>query len=301
MKDTQKIAIIRDFLKYCYHELQIKEAPKIRLHHDNKAVKDQASFGGYYPDGKSIQVYMKNRNLADVLRTLGHELVHHSQHEIAGIDVMDGATGSDYENEANSKAGVLLRNYGKMNPMIYESVVYMEMINEEDTKVYQIYCDMDGVLCDFDAQFEHYFGNSPSEYKKEKGIPSFKNAIDEAGKDFWANMPWTSAGKRLWEKIGEYGVIILTDPSNFTDSKKGKLEWINLHLSPMPKSVIFKSTGKKHEVLQGMNPNDVEKCVLIDDSKLNTQPWESAGGIAFEHSDNNPTHYQVDLLKLKDK
>jgi hypothetical protein len=32
-----------------------------------------------------------------------------------------GETGSEIENEANAKAGVLLRNYGKMNDLIYEN------------------------------------------------------------------------------------------------------------------------------------------------------------------------------------
>jgi hypothetical protein len=34
---------------------------------------------------------------------------------------MSGETGSNIENEANAKAGVLLRNYGKSNEQIYEN------------------------------------------------------------------------------------------------------------------------------------------------------------------------------------
>ena len=31
---------------------------------------------------------------------------------------------------------------------------------------YKIYCDMDGVLTDFESRFEHYSGMTPKEYEK---------------------------------------------------------------------------------------------------------------------------------------
>jgi len=36
------------------------------------------------------------------------------------LDVSSGQTGSPVENEANALAGVLMRNYGQKNPMIFE-------------------------------------------------------------------------------------------------------------------------------------------------------------------------------------
>jgi hypothetical protein len=299
MKDEERVPIVRDFLKYCYHELQIKSAPKIRLHSDNKHVKYQKSFGGYYPQQGNIEVYTKNRNLADILRTLAHELVHHRQKELAGnADVLDGSDGSDYENEANSKAGVLLRKYGSQNPMIYESISMMSLLEAVGPK-WQIYCDMDGVLCDFVAQFEHYFGIDPATYENERGYPSMKSAVDGAGREFWSEMPWLSSGERLWEKIGKYGVIILTSPSTFKDAKAGKLEWINLHLSPAPKSVIFKQTGQKHEVLASIKDKEQrKKSVLIDDWEDNLIPWKSEGGTPIHHMDDHPAHYQIDKFDL---
>jgi len=302
MKEEERIPIIKDFLKYCYHELQIKNAPKIRLHSDNKFVKSQTSFGGYYPNDGNIEVYIKNRNLADILRTLAHELVHHQQKELMGpADTLDGSDGSNYENEANSKAGVLLRKYGKTNPLIYESMRMMDLLEAEDTSKYQLYCDMDGVLCDFVAQFEHYYGTDPATYENEHGYPGLKNAIDKAGREFWAEMPWMSAGKRLWEKIGKHGVIILTSPSTFKDAKPGKLEWINLHLTPAPKAIIFRQTGEKHTILVNKSPEEVEKSVLIDDWNDNIIPWKKSGGVGILHVDEHPAHYQIDKLDLDSK
>jgi Zn-dependent peptidase ImmA (M78 family) len=59
--------------------------------------------------------------MADILRTLAHELVHRKQDEDGRIDYESGETGSDIENEANAQAGVLLRDYGKVDNGIYEA------------------------------------------------------------------------------------------------------------------------------------------------------------------------------------
>ena len=38
------------------------------------------------------------------------------------------------------------------------------------TPPYKIYCDMDGVLTDFEKRFEHFSGMHPQEYEKAKQI-----------------------------------------------------------------------------------------------------------------------------------
>jgi Zn-dependent peptidase ImmA (M78 family) len=79
------------------------------------------SFGRYRNEQRDVTVYMKNRNMADVLRTLAHELVHHKQNELGKLNNDSGKTGSDVENEANIKAGILMRDFGKEREEIYES------------------------------------------------------------------------------------------------------------------------------------------------------------------------------------
>lgn len=277
MKDSQKISVITDFLKFVYRELGIKHAPKIRLTADKEYPRTHTSFGGYSPHHKELTVYIGNRNTADLLRTLAHELVHHKQHEINPIDHHDGKTGSKIENQANSVAGILLRKYGMMNPLIFESINLG--ISNDDTANYQIYCDMDGVLCDFNGQFDHYFGNDVESYRKEKGDVAFMNAMKEAGEEFWYTMPWTNGGKQLWSQIGKYGVIILSAPGKFPGAAEGKKRWISENLSPKPESMIFTVKTKfKHLILADKSPEEVEKCVLIDDYDKNLIPWVESGG-----------------------
>ena len=47
-------------------------------------------------------------------------MVHAHQKETNKLDIGSGDTGSNIENEANALAGVIMRNYGKENPMIFE-------------------------------------------------------------------------------------------------------------------------------------------------------------------------------------
>lgn len=111
-----------DFVNYACQHLDIDTPPSISLVDDKEHAQQNKSFGGYAPHTKSIRVNVAGRHTADVLRTLAHELVHHKQNEDGrlGDVAVAGETGSDEENEANSKAGIIMRNYGKINPAIYE-------------------------------------------------------------------------------------------------------------------------------------------------------------------------------------
>ena len=115
-------ATIGEFIKYACKDLGIQKLPsRLTLSYDTAAAQEKRSFGYFDPNNNQIWVYVKNRNMADILRTLAHELVHRKQDEDGRIDYESGETGSDIENEANAQAGVLLRDYGKVDNGIYES------------------------------------------------------------------------------------------------------------------------------------------------------------------------------------
>lgn len=113
-----------DFMKYAQNELEIAEPPLLVVVDNKEEALKNTSFGGYSPGEKTIYLNIAGRHIADVLRTLGHEMVHHKQNENGVLHKYAGETGSEFEDEANSKAGVLMRNYGKSNPAIYEEVQY---------------------------------------------------------------------------------------------------------------------------------------------------------------------------------
>jgi hypothetical protein len=115
---------IGEFIKFAIKNLQITQPPSgLTLSYDTNQAKEKRSFGYFDPNSNKIWIYCKNRNMADVLRTLAHELVHHKQGEEGRIEYESGKTGSDIENEANAKAGILLRDFGKLYDNIYDHLI----------------------------------------------------------------------------------------------------------------------------------------------------------------------------------
>lgn len=112
---------IGEFIKYAIKNLGIQNPPRsLSLSYDNAKAKEMKSFGYFDPNDNKIWVYVGNRNMGDILRTLAHELVHRKQDEDGRISYESGETGSDIENEANAMAGVLLRDFGKQHEEIYQ-------------------------------------------------------------------------------------------------------------------------------------------------------------------------------------
>ena len=64
----------------------------------------------------------KNRALPDIIRSIAHELVHHKQNERGELNGREeeGENGSPWEDQANSKAGEMVRSFGDENPDIYD-------------------------------------------------------------------------------------------------------------------------------------------------------------------------------------
>jgi cytidyltransferase-like protein len=112
---------IGEFIKFAVKNLAIQNPPRnLTLSYDTAQAKEKRSFGYFDPNSNKIWVYCGNRNMGDILRTLAHELVHRKQDEEGRINYESGNTGSDIENEANAKAGVLLRDFGKKHKEIYQ-------------------------------------------------------------------------------------------------------------------------------------------------------------------------------------
>ena len=119
--NESETATIGEFIKYAIKNLGIQNPPRnLSLSYDTNKAKEMRSFGYFSPNDNKIWVYCGNRNMADILRTLAHELVHRKQDEDGRISYESGKTGSDIENEANAMAGVLLRDFGKQHEEIYQ-------------------------------------------------------------------------------------------------------------------------------------------------------------------------------------
>ena len=120
LSPDKRESVVNEFLSFAADRLNLEDAPKIRLSYDEGDAQKNKSFGNYKPENNEINVVAKNRNLADILRTVAHELIHLKQNKEGRIKPNSGETGSTEENEANALAGVLMREFGKNNPIIFE-------------------------------------------------------------------------------------------------------------------------------------------------------------------------------------
>jgi hypothetical protein len=156
---------------------------------------------------------------------------------------------------------------------------------------YIIFCDMDGVLVDFDKGYEELTGKS-TQHANEQGKDGFwnllKKSLEEKGLteyDYWVNLPWMSDGQILWDYIKQYNPYILTAPSIDPGSKQGKREWVQ-RLDGM-KNIYFKPARFKQEL-------SAKNRILIDDREDTINRWNEAGGIGILHTSAANT---IDQLK----
>ena len=271
--------VIADFIDFAAKALDLQQVPKITFSDDQELAKNMHSLGAYNPKSDELLVVKGPRLTADILRTLAHELVHRKQDELDPLSKEDGDTGSPIENEANAAAGVLLRQFGKYRPEIFEE-------DAKEKADYKIYCDMDGVIVDFDKGYKELTGTEASfDTPKEE----FWAPIQKAGAPFWIKLQWMSDGKKLWEFIKPYNPQLLSAPSRDESSKIGKFVWVKRNV-PGTK-LILRSAERKQEFA---TPNSI----LIDDRADNIQRWKDAGGIGILHTSAADTIQQLKDLGL---
>ena len=119
-RDKKDIKSVADFVNFAKDYLDINDDIKIELAF--KKTPDIITTAYYHGEDKKLKVYVKDRAIIDVCRSIAHELVHHKQNLDGRLKTSQdpGADGSEFENEANAVAGVIIRKWGRLNPEIYE-------------------------------------------------------------------------------------------------------------------------------------------------------------------------------------
>lgn len=122
MENDHKYTITK-FLKFISDELAFQNPYKVVLTKNRDG--DLKTYAYYNPSNGLIKVYCKNRGLADVLRSIAHELIHHHQNENGKLEKPVQDVGGEIEDEANSVAGQFVKKFGYANPelAIYEKVL----------------------------------------------------------------------------------------------------------------------------------------------------------------------------------
>lgn len=125
-EDRDPKDIATDFIKYCVDKLGIETMPRVRFKKDPQWSVRNKTFGRYSDQDHTLVVSLANRHIMDILRTIAHELTHKRQHETQHMPMDAGDTGSKWENEANAKAGILMRNYAKQHPEYFDDKPIVE-------------------------------------------------------------------------------------------------------------------------------------------------------------------------------
>jgi predicted kinase len=200
------------------------------------------------------------------------------------------------EEQAKSKADAEQLNQDIIS--LIKQIPQTDTLNSAKSKIamlaevqqqYKVYCDMDGVLVDFERGYNDLTGKQTPGVDSTYNKDDFWSAITKAGAKFWANLNWMSDGQQLWGYIKQYNPELLTAPSREESSRIGKLAWVDKNLPNTP--IIFKQAKDKKDLAE---PN----AILIDDRKDNIQQWIDAGGIGIRHTSTESTIKQLQKLGL---
>lgn len=111
---------VSKFVDWTCTKLHIKNKPKIQLSYDTEDAQNNHHTGSHISGTNDVWVYVKNRNLVDILRTVFHELVHIRQDELGMIKNGSSYPGSPIEVLADAMAGKYIKIYGEKNHHIFQ-------------------------------------------------------------------------------------------------------------------------------------------------------------------------------------
>ena len=195
---------IQHFVEWASGRLKLQEQPKVNLIGGGEFAETKTSLGGYNPQTKEIYVAIEGRLGADILRTIAHEMVHRKQDEMGLVrNESDGNDGSPIENNAHAVAGILMREYGRINKQIYTEDINID-VDKGDTVLMGKFKNKKVVVKDFgkdDHGMPTINGKKATTFRLgDKGQNIFK-ATDEVSTTDWHY----KAIMKLWDKAGSFG------------------------------------------------------------------------------------------------
>jgi hypothetical protein len=303
---SQHINVKQKIKELTQHMLQkgmnIKPLPKVVFKHgDAENAKQFLGKTAYYnPETMEIVLYTEGRHPKDIVRSFSHEMIHHIQNledrlgNIATTNTQEDDHLNDLEAEANLNGTMTFRNWTdslqeKTKDPFGLNAYAMELarLREEETQ-YTIYCDMDGVLVDFDRGYQELTGMT-TQQADAIGGDTFWEPLTQAGAKWWITLNWMPDGKQLWNYIKKYTPILLSAPSKQESSRLGKRVWVKRELPDV--KLILRPASQKQ---QYASPTSI----LIDDRQKNIDQWEAAGGIGILHTSTANTIEQLKQLGL---
>jgi len=117
---NRREARVRHFIEWVKNRIGLKDLDiDIEFSYDKDDAQAQHRTGQYNWQEGQMLVYVGNRNMVDILRTVCHELQHVKQGQDGRIKEYN-PPGSELEVEADAVAGYLMKLYGKLHRDIFE-------------------------------------------------------------------------------------------------------------------------------------------------------------------------------------
>ena len=142
MQDILK-NLIQQFMPFAQKTIGFEHPPRLFLRHDEENAKNPLGKTAFYdPSAKSVTLYVSGRHPKDILRSLGHELVHHKQNcdgEFSDSDDMSQGYAQrdphlrDMEEKANLHGSMCLRDFE--DKLKKENTIYYEHLLKGDNKM----------------------------------------------------------------------------------------------------------------------------------------------------------------------
>ena len=157
----------------------------------------------------------------------------------------------------------------------------------------RIYCDMDGVLCDFKTAAQKATGMPISKWMYSSKTEKWQPIKDTPR--FWHTMPWQGGGRQLWSFISKYKPHILSayvEESFDPNCIPGKSHWARTNLGIAPGRInLVKRVQKQNYAKVAGQP-----AILIDDYKKNADQFTQRGCIGILHTNTSSTIAQLKKL-----
>ena len=156
----------------------------------------------------------------------------------------------------------------------------------------QIYCDMDGVLADFDQGIIDIIGGKFDD-KRWVELPD----------DFFHRLEPMTDAKQLWEFIGKYDPFILTAIPRSSRgpiaarAAQDKAKWMKRWFGVSPDRMY--PVQRKNKANFAMDGRDHRPNLLIDDHIGNIQEFKKARGIGVHHKSASNTIKQLKEIGYK--
>jgi len=112
--------IMKKFIQFATQKLKLQSVPKIEFSYDTEEAQEGHHTGRHSTNDNSVWVYVANRNMVDIMRTVFHELTHVRQGELNMIKPGDSYPGSPIEMLADMSAGKYMKVFGKAHPEIFQ-------------------------------------------------------------------------------------------------------------------------------------------------------------------------------------